>query len=59
MEEIFREGGGFCPPPSGPDRVKVQMKFFFLVLNLEEQQKQKDHRLPFLNISSGSRAIKV
>ena len=61
--ELWRKslgGGGFLPPP-GPDRAKVQMKciFFIKLLNLEEQQKQKDHRLPFLNISAGSRAIKV
>ena len=61
--ELWRKslggGGGGFRPPTGSDRVKVQMKCFFLLLNLEEQQKQKDHRLPFLNISAGSRAIKV
>ena len=39
--------------------LKSQMKCFFLLLNLKEQQKSEDRRLPFINISSSSRVIVV
>ena len=39
--------------------LKVQMKCFFLLLNLKEQPKSEDRRLPFLNISSSFRVITV
>ena len=38
-----------------PRLFKVQMKCFFLLLNLKEQQKSGRRRLPFLHISSTSR----
>ena len=34
-------------------------EMFFLFLNLKEQQNQEDCHLPFLNISSSSRTMKV
>ena len=42
-----------------PWPIKVQMKCFFLLPNLKEQQNQEERHLPFLNISSSSRVIKV
>ena len=34
-------------------------EMYFLLLNLKEQQKSEDRRLPFLNISSSSRVMTV
>ena len=40
-------------------RFNVQIKCFLLLLKLKERKNQEDRRLPFLNISSSSRAITV